>query len=54
MDEFKVYIDYVFAADLWISSDSVFLTIPCVDHHSILLSNWCVGREFIDVVDSMR
>jgi len=32
---FKVYIDSVFADDLWISSDIVFFTISCVSHDSI-------------------
>jgi hypothetical protein len=35
IDDFKVYSDSVFAADLWISSDIEVLTIPCVSHDSI-------------------
>jgi hypothetical protein len=35
IDNFKVYSDSVFAADLWISSDIEVLTIPCVSHDSI-------------------
>jgi len=37
-DDFKVYDDSVFADDIWISRDIMFLTIPCVGHDSILLS----------------
>jgi hypothetical protein len=35
IDNFKVYSDSVFADDLWISSDIVFLIIPCVILDSI-------------------
>ena len=35
IDDFKVYGYSVFAADLWISLDIAFLTIPCVGHDSI-------------------
>jgi hypothetical protein len=34
-DDFKVYRDSIFADNLWISSDTAFLTIPCVSHDSI-------------------
>jgi hypothetical protein len=34
IDDFKVYSDFVFADDLWISRDIAFLTIPCVSHDS--------------------
>jgi hypothetical protein len=35
IDDFKVYGHFVLAADLWISRDVAFLTIPCVGHDSI-------------------
>jgi hypothetical protein len=35
IDDFKVYGYSVLAADLWISRDITFLTIPCVGHDSI-------------------
>jgi hypothetical protein len=35
IDHFKVYSYSVLAADLWISRDIAFLTIPCVGHDSI-------------------
>jgi hypothetical protein len=35
IDDFKVYCYSVLAADLWISRDIAFLTIPCVRHDSI-------------------
>jgi len=35
IDHFKVYGYSVFVADLWISRDIAFLTIPCVGHDSI-------------------
>jgi hypothetical protein len=35
IDDFKVYGYSVLAADLWISRDIAFLTIPCVGHDSI-------------------
>jgi len=35
IDDFKAYSYSVLAADLWISRDIAFLTIPCVDHDSI-------------------
>ena len=34
IEEFKVYSDYVFTDDLWISRDIVFLLFPCVNHSS--------------------
>jgi len=34
IDDFKIYNDPVFAANLWINRDIVFLTIPCVSHDS--------------------
>ena len=34
IDDFKVYMDFIFADDLWISNDIAFLTIPCVNHDS--------------------
>jgi hypothetical protein len=34
-DDFFVYSDSAFAPDLWISSDIMFLTIPCASHDSI-------------------
>jgi len=37
IDNFKVYSDSVFAADLWINRDIVFLTIPCINHDSIFV-----------------
>jgi hypothetical protein len=54
IDDFKVYGCSVLAADLWISRDIAFFTIPSVSYDSIFLSIWCVGREFIDAVDAMR
>jgi hypothetical protein len=38
-DDFKVYSNSVFADDLWITSDIVFLTIRCVSHDSIFATN---------------
>jgi len=35
IDDFEVYNDFVFADDLWISSDIAFLTITFVNHYSI-------------------
>ena len=35
IDDFKVYVYSVLAADLWISRDIAFLTIPYVSHDSI-------------------
>jgi len=35
MDDFKDHSDSVFAADLWITREITFLTIPCFSHDSI-------------------
>ena len=35
IDDFKVYCYSVLAADLWISRDLAFFTIPCIRHDSI-------------------
>jgi hypothetical protein len=35
INDFKVYSDFVFADDLWISRDIEFLTIPFVGYESI-------------------
>jgi len=35
LDDFKDYKDIVFTDDLWISSDMVFFTIPCIGRDSI-------------------
>jgi len=35
IEDFKVYSDWIFAKDLWISHDITFLTILCVSHDSI-------------------
>jgi len=49
IDDFKVYSDPVFAADLWIRSDVAFLTIPCVSRDSIfaidLMCRLCIRRR---------
>ena len=34
-DDYKVYNDFVFGDDLWIKSDTAFLTIQCVSHDFI-------------------
>jgi len=54
IDDFKVYSYCVFTVDLWISRDIAFFTIPYVSHDSILLSIWCIGREFNDTINSIR
>ena len=40
IDDFKVYSDFVFAEDLWMSLDITFLTIPCVSHDSIFATDF--------------
>jgi hypothetical protein len=53
LDDFKAYMDVVFADDLCIDSDLAFLTIRCVSLDSIFNIDLMVGREFIEAVDSI-
>jgi hypothetical protein len=52
IDHFKVYSHSFFGSDLRISLDIAFLTIPWDTMTLFLLLIWCIGREFINVVDS--
>jgi hypothetical protein len=45
--------DSVFSDDLWISNDIAFWQFHVSAMTLFLLSIWCVGREFIDTVDSI-
>jgi len=55
INDFKFNMDSVFADDLWISSHIAFfynsMSLPWL---YFFLSIWCVIREFIDDVDSIR
>jgi hypothetical protein len=54
IEDFKFNRDSVFADDLWISSDKLFLQFHTSAMILFLLLIWCVGREFIDIFDYIR
>jgi len=45
--DFKVYDDFVFVDDLWISRDIAFLTIPYVSWHSVLSDDFKFYNESV-------